>query len=143
MIESRQLLIESEQAMEALGAELALACKSGVCIALRGDLGAGKTTLVRGFLQALGHQGAVKSPTYTLVETYSLQGFNIHHFDLYRLSHPEELEFIGWRDYFHDKAINLVEWPQQAGDFMPKPDLSIDIEMLPSGFRQVRIHSCF
>ena len=114
---------------ERLGAELAATLPDGIVVFLQGELGAGKTCLVRGLLTALGHQGAVKSPTYTLLEEYSLTGREIIHFDLYRLTDPEELDLIGIRDYFNGKACCFIEWPQRGEGYLPREDLIIKISL--------------
>lgn len=119
-----------EPAMLALGAALAPRLRAGQRVALSGDLGAGKTTLVRGLLAGLGYAGRVKSPTYGLVESYPLDEFTVHHLDLYRLTDPEELEFIGLDELLASDSVLLVEWPERGAGVLPPPDATIAIEAL-------------
>jgi tRNA threonylcarbamoyladenosine biosynthesis protein TsaE len=134
------ITLKDVAATEQLGALVAGALSDGTLVFLQGDLGAGKTTLVRGLLRRLGYQGAVKSPTYTLLEEYLIDEKKIIHFDLYRLTDPEELDLIGIRDYFDDKSSCLIEWPQRGQGHLPQQDLEIQISLDGSG-RSARILS--
>jgi tRNA threonylcarbamoyladenosine biosynthesis protein TsaE len=127
------LYLADEEAMTAFGARIAKTTEGHGLIFLEGDLGAGKTTLSRGIIRGLGHVGAVKSPTFTLVEPYEIGDIRAFHFDLYRLVDPEELEYLGIRDYFEDDALCLIEWPRKGAGFLPKPDLTITISPQDSG----------
>lgn len=118
---------------EQFGARLAAVLVPGTQIHLGGPLGAGKTTLVRGLLRALGWAGAVRSPTYTLVESYELGALRLHHFDLYRLADPAELDFIGLRDLLDGGAVGLVEWAERGAGRLPAADLTVEIAFLDSG----------
>ena len=115
------------QAMEALGQCMARSARRPGVIFLRGDLGTGKTTLVRGLLRGFGYHGKVKSPTYTLVEPYPIDDLTIYHLDLYRLGSPEELEGIGLRDLLGESALLLVEWPEHGDGMLPPADLDISL----------------
>ena len=128
-----QMYLQSTEATEQFGAQLFNSQVSKGVIFLQGDLGVGKTTLVRGFLRAAGYSGVVKSPTYTLVEEYDIGERKIFHFDLYRLVDPEELEWVGIRDYFDQEAICFIEWPDKGQGFLPEPDKVISLEVRGDG----------
>ncbi len=122
------IFLADESATLELGKQLAQLCPtSQFTLFLEGELGAGKTTLSRGLLRALGHQGNVKSPTYTLVERYDLASRTVFHFDLYRVIDPEELDYLGLDDYFSNQSLCIVEWPSQGSDYLPTADLIIEI----------------
>ena len=117
----------SESSLYDFGKMLSEYLLPNMTVFLKGDLGAGKTTLSRGVLHGKGHEGKVKSPTYNILENYNFDNFIIYHFDLYRVKDLEELEFMGFRDYFHKDSICLIEWPEIAMNILHEPDLVIDI----------------
>jgi tRNA threonylcarbamoyladenosine biosynthesis protein TsaE len=121
--------ITSEKEALRLGATLAPLLNGEGAIHLSGGFGAGKTTLCRGILRAMGHSGAVKSPTFTLVEPYQISDLEVYHFDLYRLADPGELEYIGIDEYFGKKKLCLIEWPEKALGYLPQHDLEITIDV--------------
>ena len=135
-----KLTIKTANAMQKLGASIAVVCELGCVIYLHGELGAGKTTLVRGFLHKLGHSGHVRSPTFTLVEPYQFDDVSVCHFDLYRLVDPEEFTYIGGRDYFTKQSICLIEWPERGKGFLPAADLICDFDFAAKGkWREVKL----
>ena len=133
-------LLADESATIALAQRLAARLTPGMVIYLHGDLGAGKTTLVRGMLNALGHTGRVKSPTYTLLEPYQIGAWQLRHFDLYRLNSPDEWQAAGFDDEFNGENVFLIEWPEQAHGHLPPADIEIRFEILSEG-RVVNIHA--
>ena len=125
--------LPDEAATSALGARLARVLVPGLSLHLRGDLGSGKTTLVRGLLRGLGYAGRVKSPTYALVELYIVSRLNLYHFDFYRFRDPKEWRDAGLDEYFNDNAVCLVEWPEKVADLLPAADLAIAFEFAGDG----------
>jgi tRNA threonylcarbamoyladenosine biosynthesis protein TsaE len=120
-----EIEVEGEERQESVGACLALNCSPPFIVYLEGNLGTGKTTLVRGFMRQLGYHGRVKSPTYTLLEPYELAGQSYYHFDLYRLSDPRELDYLGIEDLLNRDALLLIEWPERGAGVLPRADLVI------------------
>lgn len=127
------VLLATAADTEAFGARLFQAHQQFKLVFLSGDLGVGKTTLVRGFLHAAAYQGPVKSPTFTLVEEYQIQDLKIVHFDLYRLTDPEELECIGFSDYLDQDTLCFIEWPEMGTGFLPEPDLTLSLTSTDRG----------
>ena len=131
------LALPDADATEAAGARLASALRGGMVIGLSGELGAGKTTLVRGLLRARGISGPVKSPTYTLVEHYPVSSLYFYHFDFYRFMNPNEWDSAGMSDYFRDDAVCIVEWPERVGDVLPVADLALSLSYAADGGRDL------
>lgn len=132
-------VIDSAGKMEAFGAALLPLLDHGL-VFLCGDLGVGKTTLVRGLLRAAGYQGLVKSPTFTIVESYTIGAQTLHHFDLYRIDDPEELELMGIREYVGQRSLCFIEWPEVAIPLLPKPELTLSLSHLGEQ-RSIEINS--
>jgi tRNA threonylcarbamoyladenosine biosynthesis protein TsaE len=132
---TQSCVLPDENATLAVGSHLARASEGRGVITLRGNLGSGKTTLCRGLILGLGHTGAVKSPTYTLVEPYELATGRVLHYDLYRLADPEEVEYLGMRDFLDNQTLTLIEWPEKAAGFLPPVDLELNLEVLATGRR--------
>ena len=127
------LILDSATATETLGAQLAQVLTPGCTFYLRGDLGAGKTTLMRGLLHSLGHRGIVKSPTYTLVEPYSIGNWRLFHWDLYRLADSGELKYLGLREQIDGEAVLLIEWPERGHNELPVADLEVTLNYAGEG----------
>lgn len=125
----KSTFLKNENETQNFGAQLAQTIKAPCILFLEGDLGSGKTTFVKGFLRGLGYLGSVKSPTYTLVEEYEFPSEFVYHFDLYRISNAEELEFMGIREYLKDNAIVLIEWPERGQGILPESDISLRFEI--------------
>jgi tRNA threonylcarbamoyladenosine biosynthesis protein TsaE len=138
---SLDIKLPDAPATERLGAALAAGIAPGRVIHLRGELGAGKTTLARGLLHKLGYAGRIKSPTYTVVEPYTLSSLNLYHFDFYRFTGQAEWVNSGFREYFDDRAACLVEWPERAGALLPTPDLEVRLEMAGEA-RRALVSAC-
>ena len=135
MTPAMDVFLPDEAATVAFGARLAGLGLTSELVFLHGDLGAGKTTLARGYLRALGHRGTVKSPTYTLLESYELDAVRVYHFDFYRIADPRELGYIGIDDLMGEPAVKLVEWPANAGDRLPKAELEVWLGVQGTGRR--------
>ena len=125
--------LPDEAATRALGARLARVLAPGLSVYLHGNLGSGKTTLVRGLLRGLGYPGHVKSPTYTLVELYTVSRLHLYHFDFYRFHDPKEWRDAGFNEYFNGASVCLVEWPEKAAGILPAADLEIALEFAGVG----------
>ncbi|MGB4466853.1 MAG: tRNA (adenosine(37)-N6)-threonylcarbamoyltransferase complex ATPase subunit type 1 TsaE [Azovibrio sp.] len=138
---TRELSLPDEAATQRLGGLMAQSIRPGLVIYLEGDLGAGKTTLVRALLRALGHTGPVKSPTYALVEVYVVSSLYLYHFDFYRFGSPEEFVDAGLGEYFRKDSVCLVEWPEKAAGYVPPADLRLAIRHQSAG-RRVRLLAC-
>jgi tRNA threonylcarbamoyladenosine biosynthesis protein TsaE len=135
MAAESSLELPDEAATLRLGAALAVGLGPGRTLFLSGDLGAGKTTLVRGLLRALGHAGRVKSPSYPLVELYVVSSLHLYHFDFYRFKNEAEWQDSGFREYFNAQSACIVEWPERAGGLLPSPTLAIRLEIAGEGRR--------
>ena len=145
-----EYLLADEAATVAIGESLAKVlqwqndqqqAQQSLVVFLNGDLGAGKTTLTRGFVRGMGHQGNVKSPTYTLVEPYEFPPWQVYHFDLYRLGDPEELEYMGIRDYFSNNCCCFIEWPEKGAGLLANADIIINM-VYQDEQRMIDLHAC-
>lgn len=136
----RTLFLSNEQASEAWARRLAQQMHAPLILCFSGDIGAGKTTIIRAMLRALGIQCAIKSPTFSLVESYDCNEFMVHHFDLYRIHHEDELEYIGFRDFFTEHNICCIEWAEHAGQSLPAVDIRFKLNIKEAG-RELEINA--
>lgn len=128
----------NEEASERFAMQLANCLTHSLVITFSGEIGSGKTTIIRAMLKCLGIQSAIKSPTYSMVESYICNDLNIHHFDLYRINHEDELEYLGFRDYFESESICCIEWAERAGKALPHADIQFKLSIKGAG-REMRI----
>jgi tRNA threonylcarbamoyladenosine biosynthesis protein TsaE len=135
MVKTESTYLQNPEATEEFGRQLVQQLDRAALVFLRGQLGAGKTTLVRGILRALGHTQAVKSPTYTLLEPYELEDRTVYHFDFYRIVDSQELDFIGIDELLDADATKLIEWPEHAKDRLPEPDVDVLLSLEGEGRR--------
>ena len=136
-----KILLSNEKNTLDLGENISAHLAEGLLIFLKGDLGAGKTTLARGLIMGLGHTGSVKSPTYSLIEQYEFDVFTLNHFDLYRFINPNEWLASGFQEYINSYDVTLIEWPEKSAEFLPKPDL--EIELLYKNESRIAYINCF
>lgn len=141
MIKETTIFLAQEEDTLLLGRKLAKNLPQGLLIFLRGDLGAGKTTLVRGLLAALGHAGRVKSPSYNLIEQYQINNVNLNHIDLYRFNSPEEWVSAGFNEFINDLDVTMIEWAEKAKGVLCEPDVMVEILYEKSGGREASIYS--
>ena len=127
------LYLSDEAATQSVAISIANHLTTPMLVTLSGDIGAGKTTFIRALIQAMGVTSTIRSPTFSLVESYDIEGRDIHHFDLYRIQDEEELEYLGFRDFFTDKALCCIEWPEHAGNGLTSPDLNISLKIKDTG----------
>jgi len=140
MKELKILLFNEKNTLD-LGESISAHLTEGFLIFLKGDLGAGKTTLARGLISGLGYVGSVKSPTYSLIEQYEFDMFTLNHFDLYRFTSPNEWLSSGFQEYINSYDVNLIEWPEKSAEFLPKPDLEIELSYKNEG--RIAYINCF
>lgn len=138
MMRTLSIDLIDEEASERFGQQLAQVVCHPLVITFHGDIGAGKTTIIRAMLKAMGIRSTIKSPTFTLVESYQCQEFVVHHFDLYRICHEEELEYLGFRDYFTEQSICCMEWAEHAGQLLPEVDVCCHLSTIKKG-RQLQV----